>query len=95
VLPRFAYKSERSADGNFIHQQNLALFNKRLAERHTDEEREVIMKLLTGEQAKEPPPTNGIVKPRLLLQQATAAKRPTSNKRGGKDFPVPPPGRQF
>jgi hypothetical protein len=37
---------------NFLHQQNLALFNKRLAERHTDEEREVIMKLLTDEQAK-------------------------------------------
>jgi len=36
----------------FIHQQNLALFKKRLAEPHTDAEREVLMKLLTDEQAK-------------------------------------------
>jgi hypothetical protein len=49
---------------NFIHQQNLALFKKRLAEPHTDAEREVLMKLLTDEQAKEPPPTNGILRPR-------------------------------
>jgi len=44
----------------FIHQQNLALFEKRLAEAHTDGEREVLMKLLRDEQAKEPPPKNGI-----------------------------------
>lgn len=48
----------------FIHQQNLALFKKRLAEPHTDAEQEVLMKLLTDEQAKEPPPNNGILKPR-------------------------------
>ena len=48
----------------FIHQQNLDLFKKRLAEPHTDAEREVLMKLLTDEQAKEVPPKNGVLKPR-------------------------------
>ena len=47
----------------FIHQQNLDLFKKRLAEPHTDAEREILMKLLTDEQAKEPPQRNGILKP--------------------------------
>lgn len=46
----------------FIHQQNLALFEKCLAQPHTDAEREVLMKLLRDEQAQEPPP-NGIPKP--------------------------------
>ena len=46
----------------FIHQQNLALFKKRLAEPHTDAQGEVLVKLLTDEQAKEPPPKNGILK---------------------------------
>jgi hypothetical protein len=49
---------------NFIHTQNLALFKKRLAESRTDAEREVLMKLLTDEQAKEPSPTNDNFKPR-------------------------------
>ena len=49
---------------NFIHQQNLALFKKRLAEPRTDAEREVTYELLTAEQAKEPQPTNYILKPR-------------------------------
>ena len=40
----------------FIHQQNLALFKKRLAEPHTDAEREILMKLLADEEAKELPP---------------------------------------
>jgi len=48
----------------YIHQQNLSLFRERLAEPHRDAEREVIMKLLTDEQAKEPSPKNGILKPR-------------------------------
>ena len=48
----------------FVHQENLALFKKRLAEPHTDAEREVLMELLTDEQAKEPPPKNGTLKPR-------------------------------
>ncbi len=39
----------------FIHRENLALFKKRLAEHRTDAEREVLMKLLTEEEAKEPP----------------------------------------
>jgi hypothetical protein len=35
----------------FIHEQNLALFKKRLAEAHTDADRELLIKLLTDEQA--------------------------------------------
>ena len=41
-----------SAVEKFIHRENLALFKKRLAEARTDAEREVILKLLTEEQAK-------------------------------------------
>jgi hypothetical protein len=41
----------------FIHQQNLALFKKRLAGPHTDAQGEVLVKLLTDEQARHPPPT--------------------------------------
>jgi hypothetical protein len=37
----------------FIHQQNLALFKKRLAETRTEAEREVLLKLLADEKAKE------------------------------------------
>jgi hypothetical protein len=48
----------------FIHRENLALFKKRLAEPHTDAEREVLMKLLTAEEAKEQPPQ----KPRRVLR---------------------------
>lgn len=48
---------------NFIHKENLALFNKRLAEPHTDAEREVLLKLLADEKAKEPLPKNSILKP--------------------------------
>jgi hypothetical protein len=40
----------------------LTLFKKRLAEAHTGAEREVLLKLLADEEAKEPPPKNG--KPR-------------------------------
>jgi len=47
---------------NFIHRENLALFNKRLAEPQTDAEREVLLKLLADEKAKEPLPKNGILK---------------------------------
>jgi hypothetical protein len=42
----------------FIHRENLALFKKRLAEAHSDTEREVLLKLLADEEAKEPPPKN-------------------------------------
>jgi hypothetical protein len=57
----------------FIHQQNLDLFKKRLAEPHTDAEREVLMKLLTDEQAKEPLPKMESSS-RAHLHRATAAK---------------------
>jgi hypothetical protein len=39
----------------FIHRENLALFKRRLAEPHTDAEREVLIKLLKAEEAKEQP----------------------------------------
>jgi hypothetical protein len=48
----------------FIHQQNLALFKKRLAEPHTDVEQEILMKLLADEQAKGPPVKIENLKPR-------------------------------
>jgi hypothetical protein len=43
----------------FIHQENLALLRKRLAETHTAAEREILMKLLADEMTKEPPPKSG------------------------------------
>ena len=43
----------------YIHLQNLVLFKKRLAEPHSEAEREVLLKLLADEEAKEPPPQNG------------------------------------
>jgi len=39
--------------GKYIHRQNVALFKKRLAESHSDAEREVLLKLLADEEAKE------------------------------------------
>jgi hypothetical protein len=48
----------------YIHRENLTLFKKRLAESHSDAEREVILKLLADEEAKEPLLKNGILKPR-------------------------------
>jgi hypothetical protein len=47
----------------YIHQENLTLFMKRLAEPHSDAEREILLKLLADEEAKEPQPKNGILKP--------------------------------
>ncbi|MGZ5178669.1 MAG: hypothetical protein ACXWCW_31485 [Burkholderiales bacterium] len=47
----------------FIHEENVALFKKHLAEPHTDAEREVLLKLLADEKAKEPLPKNGTLKP--------------------------------
>ena len=44
--------------------RRMTLFKKRLAEMHTDAEREVLLKLLADEEAKEPPLKNGILKPR-------------------------------
>jgi hypothetical protein len=40
----------------YIHRENLALYKKRLEEPHTDAEREILLKLLAGEKAKELPP---------------------------------------
>ncbi len=37
----------------FIHRENLALYKRRLAEPHTDAEREVLLRLLAEEKAKE------------------------------------------
>ena len=48
----------------YIHKENLILFRKRLAEARTDAEREVVLKLLADEEAKEPLLKNGILKPR-------------------------------
>jgi hypothetical protein len=54
---RFAFQevgffmSGRAAIEEFIHQENLTLFKKSLAEPHTDAEREVLMKLLAEEEA--------------------------------------------
>ena len=48
----------------FIRRENLALFKKRLAEAHTNAEREVLLKLLADEEANERPPKNGVLQPR-------------------------------
>jgi hypothetical protein len=48
----------------YIHRENLALFKKRLAESHSDAERQMLLKLLADEKAKEPPPKMGNLKPR-------------------------------
>jgi hypothetical protein len=39
----------------FIHRENLALFRKRLAEAPDDATRQVLLKLLEEEEAKDPP----------------------------------------
>ena len=44
----------------YIRRENLTLFKKRLAEARTDAEREVILKLLAEEEAKEPLLNKGI-----------------------------------
>jgi hypothetical protein len=46
----------RTAIEEFIHRENLALFKRRLAEPHTEAEREMLMKLLAEEEAREAPP---------------------------------------
>jgi hypothetical protein len=45
-----------------IHRENLALFKKCLAEPHTDAEREVLLRLLADEQAKDSRPKSGTLK---------------------------------
>jgi hypothetical protein len=61
---RFSLQSGMSAMEKFIHRENLALFKKRLAESHTDAEREILLKLLADQEAKERPPKNGSLRPR-------------------------------
>lgn len=39
----------------FIHQENLALYKRRLAEPHTDAQHEILLRLQAEELAKEPP----------------------------------------
>lgn len=48
----------------YVHRENLLLFKKRLVEAHIDAEREVLLRLLADEEAKEPLLKNGILKPR-------------------------------
>jgi hypothetical protein len=48
----------------YIHGENLTLFKKRIAESHSNAEREVLLRLLAEEEAKEPPPKNGILRSR-------------------------------
>ena len=48
----------------YIHRENLTLLKKRLAETPTDAEREVLLRLLAEEEAKEPLLNKGILKPR-------------------------------
>jgi hypothetical protein len=48
----------------YIHLQNLILFKKRLAEPHSEAERDVLLKLLADEEAKEPQPKRGVLLPR-------------------------------
>jgi hypothetical protein len=48
---------------DYIHRENLALFKRRLAEPHSDAERDVLLKLLADEQAKDPPPRKGVLRP--------------------------------
>lgn len=41
----------------YFHRENMALFKKRLAEAHSDAEREVLLKLLADEEAKAKEPS--------------------------------------
>jgi hypothetical protein len=65
-IQKVALRTVRAAQlmERYIHHQNLTLFKKRLAEPRTNAEREVLLKLLADEQAKEPPLDDGIIKAR-------------------------------
>jgi hypothetical protein len=54
----------------YIHRVNVALFKKRLAESHSDAEREVLFKLLVDEEAKEPSPKNGNKAALICIREA-------------------------
>jgi len=62
-LQKIVFRSNHGVGYGKVHSQNLTLFKKHLAEPHTDAEREVLLRLLAEEQAKEPPPKNGKLKP--------------------------------
>ena len=59
-LQKIVFRSNQGAMDmeKYVHRENVALFKKRLAEAHSDAEREVLLKLLADEEAKakEPPP---------------------------------------
>lgn len=57
-------ESAASAMAKYIHRGNLALFKQHLAEPHSDAEREVVLKLLADEEAKEPLPNRNDLNPR-------------------------------
>ncbi|MDN4999878.1 hypothetical protein ACFQZO_03120 [Bradyrhizobium sp. GCM10027634] len=48
----------------YIHLENLILFKNRLAEPHSEAERDVLLRLLADEEAKEPQPKRGVLLPR-------------------------------
>jgi hypothetical protein len=62
---KILFRSNQGVSCGEVHSQGEpGLFKKRLAESHTHAEREILLKLLAGEEAKEPRPKNGILKPR-------------------------------
>ena len=46
----------------YIHNENLALFKKRLAEPHSEAQHATLVKLLADEKAKDRPPKKGTLK---------------------------------
>ena len=44
----------------YIHRENLTLFKNRLSEARDDATRQVLLKLLAEEEAKDPPPKKGL-----------------------------------
>ncbi len=60
--PSPSRQSGRSAMDKFIHRENLALFKRRLAEAQSNAERDVLLKLLADEEAKEPQPKNSTLR---------------------------------
>lgn len=59
----------------FVHVENLKLFKKRLAEAHTEAEREVILKLLADEEGKERLLNNGSLKRANLHDRAVPQEK--------------------
>lgn len=62
---KLVFRSNQGVSYGEVHSLgDLALFKKLLTESHTDAEREILLKLLADEEAKEPRPKKGILKPR-------------------------------